>query len=462
MIVFLTLCYCGVLALLVKLGVIKLTLGWKISPVIWMLFLLIALFIPMQWGAPAGPVNVYQGVVEIIPNVTGEVLEVPVEGLTPIKEGDVLFRIDPVPYQAVVDQLTAQLAEAKQNVKRLAAAAEAANATVAQTDADVELAKADQATAAAAVAAAEAAVREVKGKKEKAVASVEDLAIQVRAAQREYDRMEKLLAQDAAAQAEFDRVEIQVTGLKSQLRTAEVDVRVADDTIARSEADVNAAKTAALSADLKVKQLVETQLPRVRAEAREAELAANSMVGDEHTSVATIRAQLDKAKYDLEETTVRAPSDGQVIGLALRAGQRVGNLPMRSWISFVPRENVTLGVGIPQNALRHVRKGQKAEVTLKIYPGRVFSGTVDEISYISEQGQVEASGKIISTPGVNQGAIPFGVRLRLDDDVDIDVASLPAGAFGKAAIYTDNSKASHAIRRVMMRMEAWVNYVKPW
>ena len=57
MIVFLVICYVAVLALLIRLGVIKLNLWWKISPLIWTLVLLVALFIPMQWGAPTGTVQ---------------------------------------------------------------------------------------------------------------------------------------------------------------------------------------------------------------------------------------------------------------------------------------------------------------------------------------------------------------------------------------------------------------------
>jgi RND family efflux transporter MFP subunit len=45
----------------------------------------------------------------IIPNVAGEVIDVPVEGNTPLKTGDVLFRIDPVPYEAQVRAIEAQL-----------------------------------------------------------------------------------------------------------------------------------------------------------------------------------------------------------------------------------------------------------------------------------------------------------------------------------------------------------------
>ncbi len=36
----------------------------------------------------------------IVPDVAGEVIEVPVEANKPLKAGDVLFRIDPVPYEA--------------------------------------------------------------------------------------------------------------------------------------------------------------------------------------------------------------------------------------------------------------------------------------------------------------------------------------------------------------------------
>src|SRR6185369_11165932 len=44
------------------------------------------------------------------------------------KEGDVLFRIDPAPYQFVVDQKKAALAEAEQNVKQLKAGLDQATA----------------------------------------------------------------------------------------------------------------------------------------------------------------------------------------------------------------------------------------------------------------------------------------------------------------------------------------------
>ncbi|TWU13392.1 Inner membrane protein YiaV precursor [Symmachiella macrocystis] len=461
MIVFLTLCYVAILALLIRLRIIPLNLWWKLSPIMWMLVLLVVLFLPMQWGAPSGPVNVYKSVVEVIPNVSGEVIEIPVRGLEPLKKGDVLFQIDPEPYQVKVDELQAQLAETKQNVERLRASSEAAAATVKNTLAEIEVAKADEASSVAAIDAAKAGLQEAKGNKQKAEAVVADLGVQVAAAQREYDRILSLVPSGVATKSERDRGEIQLTSLKSQLNTAQVDVRVADDIITRAGADVTAAEAAATSAGLRVKQFVEADLVRVRAEAREANLLANSMIGDEHTSVATAHSQLAKAQFDLEQTTVRAPSDGYVVGMSLKPGQRVAAFPVRTWMSFVPTDEVIVAVGIPQYVVRHVEPGQKVEVVFKLHPGRVFSATVEKLIYINEQGQLHPSGTVPPTPGVGQSTIPFGVRLSLDKNDEVNITTLPGGAVGTASVYTKNARATHIIRRVILRMETWMNYIIP-
>ena len=74
-----------------------------------LVLLLFGLFIPMGWGAPQGPAVVLRNSVSIVPDVAGEVVEVAVEANRPVKSGDVLFRIDPVPFQSQVDALAAQL-----------------------------------------------------------------------------------------------------------------------------------------------------------------------------------------------------------------------------------------------------------------------------------------------------------------------------------------------------------------
>src|SRR4051794_14113530 len=99
MIVVLLNLYLVILFLLVKLKIVPFNLFWKISPVIVLLLLLVGLFIPMGWGAPQGPALVVRNSVAVVPDVAGEVIEVPVAPNKPLKAGDVLFRIDPVPYE---------------------------------------------------------------------------------------------------------------------------------------------------------------------------------------------------------------------------------------------------------------------------------------------------------------------------------------------------------------------------
>jgi RND family efflux transporter MFP subunit len=101
--------YIAILALFVWLRFIPLNTFWKLSPVIVLLLLNVGLFIPMGWGAPSGPVAVVRNSVLIGPDVAGEVLDVPVTANTPLKSGDILFRIDPTTYQAQVDTIAAKL-----------------------------------------------------------------------------------------------------------------------------------------------------------------------------------------------------------------------------------------------------------------------------------------------------------------------------------------------------------------
>src|SRR5438270_8078515 len=48
-------------------------------------------------------------VIPIVPRVSGQVTEVPIEPNRPIKKGDVLFKIDPVPFEAAVKAAEATL-----------------------------------------------------------------------------------------------------------------------------------------------------------------------------------------------------------------------------------------------------------------------------------------------------------------------------------------------------------------
>src|SRR4051812_28874772 len=70
-----------------------------------MLYILLSVFHPVSHDG-----RMYSPVVQIVPNVRGTVIEVPVQPNVPVSQGDVLFKIDPQPYQIEVDRLRALLA----------------------------------------------------------------------------------------------------------------------------------------------------------------------------------------------------------------------------------------------------------------------------------------------------------------------------------------------------------------
>lgn len=101
--------YLVLLFLLVHFKIVPWNLFWKVSPFLVLLLTMFGLLIPMGWGAPQGSALVVRNAVSIVPDVAGEVTEVPVTANTPLTAGDVLFKIDPTPYQAQVKTIEAQL-----------------------------------------------------------------------------------------------------------------------------------------------------------------------------------------------------------------------------------------------------------------------------------------------------------------------------------------------------------------
>jgi RND family efflux transporter MFP subunit len=101
--------YLVLLFLLVHFKIVPFNLFWKLSPFLVLLLTLFGLLIPMGWGAPQGSALVVRNAVSIVPNVAGEVTEVPVTANVPLKAGDVLFKIDATPYEAQVKTIEAQL-----------------------------------------------------------------------------------------------------------------------------------------------------------------------------------------------------------------------------------------------------------------------------------------------------------------------------------------------------------------
>jgi hypothetical protein len=115
--------------------------GWKWT--VYTVGLLIALVVlgALNFYTPSGRVVVQGATVEIIPNVSGTVVAVEAAPNVPLKQGDVIFRIDPVPFAAEVRRLEAALTDARENVGRMEADLDSARADAAALDAQIVFAR---------------------------------------------------------------------------------------------------------------------------------------------------------------------------------------------------------------------------------------------------------------------------------------------------------------------------------
>lgn len=170
-----------------------------------------------------------------------------------------------------------------------------------------------------------------------------------------------------------------------------------------------------------------------------------------------LKAQIVSAEWNLAETQVRAPSDGIVTYVGLRPGARVANLPFFRAMAFIDTSEPLLGAQIPQNFSQHIESGQDAEVTFEARPGKVFSAKVMYVLPAAAQGQVQVTGMAAQPFNTTPG--PFFVRLKLNDP-QVEASLLP-GSIGSVAIYTSKVEVAHVIRKVMIRMEAIMNYIDP-
>ena len=171
--------------------------------------------------------------------------------------------------------------------------------------------------------------------------------------------------------------------------------------------------------------------------------------------VETTRAELENARWELDQTTVIAPGRGTMVNVMLRPGFFVAGMPFNEVMTFVDEEFQIFAL-FGQNELHQVVAGNEAEITLDTYPGRVIKAHVDSIIWAQGQGQLDASGDLPRTTFV---APPgrFPVKLVVAEaDRELFLA---AGARGAAAIYTEHLTLIHIIRKVLLRVSSYLDYI---
>jgi multidrug resistance efflux pump len=189
---------------------------------------------------------------------------------------------------------------------------------------------------------------------------------------------------------------------------------------------------------------------------RQVQQKLGAKVNGEFAQVAQIRAQLENARWELEQTVTVSPCDCHVINLQLRPGAFVAGVPFNAVMTLVDAQGQVVAL-FNQNELHQVAPGNEAEFTLYTDPGRIIKGKVDSVIWAQGQGQLPQSGTLPMIGVLTQPPGRFAVKFDIAErDKEMFMA---AGAAGSAAIYTERLHAIHIVRKVILRVGAYVNYL---
>ncbi len=202
----------------------------------------------------------------------------------------------------------------------------------------------------------------------------------------------------------------------------------------------------------------ESALVSAESQLKSSRLAETSRINGIDTTVARLRAELADAEFHLEQTTVRAPTDGTVAQAFLREGMMAVQLPLRPVMVFNHDEPAVFAAAFLQNSSQRLTPGNQVEVAFPAVPGRIFPAKVKVVQNAIAQGQLQPTGSLAAPEDIH-GEGRIMVTVEFENPKELATYQLVPGTTGIAAVYSDHLREFAVIRKVLLRMKSWTNYL---
>jgi len=305
--------------------------------------LVVAFLVYLQWVERPWTRDgqVRADIVKIAPRVSGYIVEVAVQDNQFVRKGDLLFRIDPSTYQLAVDTAEVQLKQAREDVAALEAAVKAAAAMVLQSEASIVAAR-------AAIKQQEAALANASSESRRATRLAEVKAGSVENAEK--------------GTAKFLEIQAGVDSARAALSQAEA-------ALVSSKARLDEAK------------------------------ASLGEPGDANVRIREAMVKLEQARLNLGWTSISAPVDGFITNLDVNEGDfGVAGTPIAA---FVDSSSFRVDGYFQETKLKHIKRGDRAIVTLMSHPDTELEGVVDSVGYaVNPPGVAATQGVSYLVPQV--------------------------------------------------------------
>ena len=309
--------------------------------------------------------NVWANYIEIAPEVSGRLIQLPVKDNAFVKKGDLLFVIDPRPYeyalqQALADQelLEQQIIDERRKIAAENSAVEAAGAAVHVSNTGIRTASSSIDLAKATVARAESAKASAEARLKYATNDLNRIQPLLKKQYVTVDQVDQASTAVRVAQGNYDESLAALQQAQAQLDEATLRHEQAGNTALESQAKLGQA--------VHTVDRVETLLAQRPAKA----------------------AKVDSARLDLERTRVVATFDAYVTNLNISVGEYAH--PGGPLFTLIDTRNWYVIANYRESKLKNIRIGSHVDVYVMSHPDQRFSGHVESIGYgvFPEDGKV--------------------------------------------------------------------------
>ena len=315
-------------------------------------------------------------VTPITSRVSGNIVDIRIQLHSNVKVGDTLFQIDPLPYQIAVLKAEANIDNTTQSV-----------------------------------AASTSSVKSAAGRLGVAKAQLDR-------AQRNWNRVERVMKENAGALSEND---------KDQSETA---LLTATEQVASSEANLDRAKQS---------------------------------LGDSGPDNPKIRAalkDLEKAQLDLAFTTIIASTDGVIESFDLDLGYfAAAGQPLTTLIS---KTDLWIQADLKENNMSLMNVGDPVKFTLDIDPGKIYEGTVRSMGFGVATDKPNKGGlpSIASKTGWLRDPQRFPIIIGLNSADDAFQKKIRIGGQADIVVFTGSNGLLNTLASFRIRFNSWLSYVR--
>ncbi len=338
--------------------------------------------------------EVFANFIGIAPQVEGPLISLPVQDNEFIKQGGLLFEIDPRPYEYTLERTRSELATLEGQIvdesRTIASQQSAVGAAAAYTD-----------SASANVERAASAVEEARANVEATKAALDRAQAELQYTTRNFNRIEPLLTKQYVTVDQVDQARTDVVARQQVVDQTRSQLVLAQAQVLTAKAQYDQAKAVMLQSHA---QLAQSQHGVLTLEPLTAQRDAR-------------KANILTAEYNLNNCRVYAPFDARVTNLTISQGAyaHVGQqmftlIDTRVWWAVA---------NFRETQLHHIHPGMHADVYVLSRPNVRYDGIVDSVGF-GVQPDATLVGSFTQTlPDVQRSlnwvhlATRFPVRVRI-------------------------------------------------